>query len=209
MGIASFFKSKKEDPFVSLLIQQAQVTARGLQILLQSLPVPDEASKVRLRDTEYEGDEVRRILIDELHKTFVTPVDREDIYNISHHLDEMLDYAMSTLEEMRLLKVEADEHLTLMINLNYQAAEEMVMAMMRLQKNPRVALEHARRARKLEGEVENTYHEAIADLFTKASDFKPLMNMLRRREVYRHVSNMADQASMAAHVVGMVVMKLT
>jgi uncharacterized protein Yka (UPF0111/DUF47 family) len=63
--------------------------------------------------------------------------------------------------------------------------------------------------KKIENEVEHLYRLAIADLFTKAKDFKPLMAMLRRREVYRHVANMSDKADDAANVVGMVVMKLT
>ncbi len=75
--------------------------------------------------------------------------------------------------------------------------------------NPRVAGEHARRAKKIENEVEHLYRVAIGELFTKAKDFSPLMVMLRRRELYRHVSNMADQADKAADILGMVVMKLT
>ena len=57
--------------------------------------------------------------------------------------------------------------------------------------------------------TEDLYRVAIGELFTKAKDFKPLMAMLRRREIYRHVSNMADQADKAADIIGMVVMKLT
>jgi uncharacterized protein len=209
MGIAAFPGSKKKDKFIQLLIQQCEISARGLQMLEAVIHTLDEEAMELMRKEEYAGDEVRRILIDELHKTFVTPLDREDIYNISHHIDEMLDYALSTVHELTLLKIKPDEYLVEMINLNRQAAEELVIAVQRLQENPQVALEHARRARKLEGEVERVYRHAIADLFTKAKDFGPLMEMLRRREVYRHVSNMADQASAAAHVLGMVVIKMT
>jgi uncharacterized protein len=209
MGIASFFRNKGEDRFITLLIEQSEITAKGLALLEEVIHNLDGDALEAMRKQEYDGDEVRRILIDELHKTFVTPLDREDIYNISHHIDEMLDYALAAVKQMKLLKVDADEHLITMVNRNRQAADELAMAMHRLRDNPRVAQEHARRARKLESEVETLYQAAIADLFTKANDFKPLMNMLRRREVYRHVSNMADRASAAAHVIGMVVMKLT
>jgi len=149
------------------------------------------------------------VLIDELHNTFVTPFDREDIFNLSLNIDDMLDYALTTIQEMNLLGVEADEHLTYMVSLIRQEAEELAMAMRRLVANPRVAGQHAQRAKKLESEVEDTYRRAIAELFTKAKDFKPLMLMLRRREVYRHVANMSDKANAAADVFGMVVMKLT
>lgn len=209
MGIASFFKGRREDKFIRLLIEQTNLTTEGLKLLEKCIQHPNEESVEKMRQQEYAADEVRRILIDELHKTFVTPLDREDIFNLSLHIDEMLDYALTTVEEMELLEIVADEHLSEMVSLIRQAAEELEMAMLRLRDNPRVAGDHARRARKLENDVDHLYRIAIADLFTKAKDFKPLMAMLRRREVYRHVSNMADRASMAADVVGMVVMKLT
>jgi predicted phosphate transport protein (TIGR00153 family) len=208
LGISAPIKGKG-DKFIGLLIQQSQITAEGLSILQDCMRELSDDSLDAMRAKEYEGDEVRRVLIDELHKTFVTPLDREDIYNISHHIDEMLDYAHTTIQQMVILEVEADDYLDRMVDLNRQAADEMAMAMVRLQENPLVALEHARRTRKLESEVEHIYRQAIADLFTKAKDFKPLMEMLRRREVYRHVSNMADQADAAAHTLGMIVIKMT
>lgn len=209
MGIPSLPGTSKRDKFIQLLIQQSEITARGVSMLEARLEELDDEVFKQMREMEYEGDEVRRILIDELHKTFVTPLDREDLYNISHHIDEMLDYSLATVEEMLLLDIQPDDHLREMISLIRQAADEMAVAMQRLQENPMIALEHARRTRKLESEVETLYRVAIANLFTKAKDFKPLMEMLRRREVYRHVSNMADQASAAAHVVGMIVIKMT
>ena len=209
MSFLGRFKNKKEDTFISLLIRQAEVTVEGIQLLQECIQQPDETAIEKMRAKEYEADEIRRILIDELHNTFITPIDREDIFNLSLNIDEMIDYALTTIQEMSLLDVDADEHLEEMVALVRQEAEELAMAMHRISANPRVAGDHAQRAKKMENEVEKIYRLAIADLFTKAKDFKPLMAMLRRREVYRHVANMSDRANDAANVVGMVVMKLT
>lgn len=212
MGITGIFKrGQKEDKFVSLLIQQSEITAAGLRLLEEWVTAPKVKSEAveQMRVKEVEADEVRRILIDELHNTFVTPFDREDIFMLSLYLDDVLDYAYTTAEEMRLLDIEADDHLSEMVRYTREATEELALAIKRLSANPRVAGDHARRAKKLENEVDHLYRVAIGELFTKAKDFKPLMVMLRRREIYRHVSNMADQADMAADVMGMVVMKLT
>lgn len=206
MGI---FKSHTEDKFVSLLIQQAAITTEGIKLLETCILQPDEDGIEQINAKEYEGDEIRRILIDELHNTFITPFDREDIFNLSLNIDDMLDYALTTIEAMNLLKIDADEHLIQMVSLIRQAAEELTMATHRLSGNPRVAGQHAQRAKKLNSDVGDLYRVAIADLFTKAKDFKPLMVMLRRREVYRHVANMSNMANAAADVFGMVVMKLT
>jgi predicted phosphate transport protein (TIGR00153 family) len=209
MGFLDRFKNQKDDTFISLLIQQAEVTVDGIKLLQECIQQPDETAIEKMRAKEYEADEIRRILIDELHNTFITPIDREDIFNLSLNIDEMIDYALTTIEEMSLLNVDVDEHLEEMVALVRQEAEELAMAMHRISANPRVAGDHAQRAKKIENEVEHLYRLAIADLFTKAKDFKPLMAMLRRREVYRHVANMSDKADDAANVVGMVVMKLT
>ena len=212
MGISGPFKrGKKEDKFVSLLIEQCKITVEGVQILESWVKQPQVESEAieEMRQKELEGDEVRRIIIDELHNTFVTPFDREDIFQLSLYIDDMLDYAYTTVEEMLMLGTEPDDHLSEMIKINREAAQELHQAMERLTSNPRVAGDHGRRAKKLENDVEHLYFNAISDLFKKAKDFKPLMEMLRRREIYRHVSNMADRANKAADVIGIVVMKLT
>ncbi len=212
MGISGIFKrGQKEDKFISLLIEQSEITSEGMRLLEEWVSAPKVKDKAidQMREREFAADEVRRILIDELHNTFVTPFDREDIFMLSLYFDDILDYAYTTVEAMRLLHIEADDYLTQMVTYCREAAEEMELAVKRLSSNPRVAGDHARRAKKLENEVDNLYRVAIGDLFTKAKDFDPLMVMLRRREVYRHVSNMADQADKAADILGMLVMKLT
>ena len=212
MGISGVFKrGKKEDKFITMLIEQSKITAAGLRLLEDWVTAPKLKGEAvdQMRIKELEGDEVRRILIDELHNTFITPFDREDIFMLSLYLDDVLDYAFTTIEEMRLLDIGADDYLSEMVRYCREATEELELAIKRLSANPRVAGDHGRRAKKFENEVDHLYRVAIGELFTKAKDFKPLMVMLRRREIYRHVSNMADQADKAADVIGMLVMKLT
>ena len=213
MGVSSFFKgrNKGEDKFVKLLTKQSEITVSGLRLLEEWVKAPRVESEAveQMRDKELRADEIRRILIDELHNTFITPFDREDIFMLSLYIDDVLDYAYTTAEGMRLLDIDADDYLTEMVKLIREGTEELELAIKRLVNNPRVAGDHGRRAKKIENEVDNLYRVAISDLFKKAKDFKPLMAMLRRREIYRHASNMADQVDHAADVVGMVVMKLT
>lgn len=212
MGVAGIFKrGKKVDKFVGMLTEQTQITVEGLKLLEKWLGKSELKDKAidQMRAKEIEADEVRRILIDELHNTFITPLDREDIFMISLYIDDILDYCYTTVEEMQLLGTEADDYLVKMVTFTREATEELEMAFHTISSNPRVAGEHAKRCKKIENEVEHLYRLAIGDLFTKAKDFEPLMVMLRRREVYRHVSNMADQADKAADILGMVVMKLT
>lgn len=203
------FARKRENKFIELLIRQAAKTEDGIKLLLTLIERPDKDSLEQLRGVEKEADEIRRIIIDELHNTFITPIDREDIFNLSLFIDDMIDYALTTLEEMVLLKVDADDHLRQMIALVAQEAEELHLATQRLTNNQRVAGDHARRTKKLENEVDHLYRIAVAELFSKVDDLQSLPALFNRREVYRHVSNMSDRADTAANVFGMVVMKLS
>lgn len=206
MGI---FKRKADNVFIRLLVQQAQATKAGIMALLDFVSTGNEVAAEQVGEIEKQGDELRRILIDELHKTFVTPFDREDIYDLSLYLDDVLDYAHTTVLELRMLGVKPDEHLVEMVARLLEAADELLLAMERLDRNPLVALDHSRRIKHRENQVERVYREAIAELFSGPEDVHHVMEMLRLREVYRHVSNAADRADEAANTLGSVIMKMT
>ncbi len=96
---------RKPDRFMELLIQQAEFTVQGMEGLVAYMQNQSDESADRVRKTEKEADEVRRILIDELNHTFITPLDREDIFTLSRTIDDILDYAYSTVDEMEILDV--------------------------------------------------------------------------------------------------------
>ena len=207
--MALFGNGKRENIFVRLLREQAEVLQRAAQALVRFVNDLNDQDADIIELSEKEGDEIRRVLIDELHKTFVTPFDREDIFELSLFLDDVLDYCYTTVLEMRLLDVKSDNYLQEMVTRVNEAADELLLAMQRLEKNPLVALEHSRRAKHRENQVEKLYRNALADLFAGPEDIHHVMMMLRTREVYRHISNAADQADQAANVIGKVVMKMT
>lgn len=162
-----------------------------------------------VRQCEEEADEVRRILISELNRTFVTPMDREDIFALSRAIDDILDYAWSTVQEMELLHVRPTPYLHRMVSLLGEAAHEVHMAMLRIKDHPQVATEHAQRAKALENRVEHVYREALADLFDGPAGPKRVIWILKMREVYRHLSNAADRGDTAANIIYDIVVKMT
>ena len=200
---------KREGIFHNLIEQQAEITFEGLQLLEKYLanPNPDLAEQLTLK--EKEADEVRRILIDELNRTFVTPFDREDIFALSRSIDDVLDYAHTTVYEMAVLDVKPTPYMHRIASLLKDATYEIYLAMQRLRKHPGVAIDHAQRAKALENRVEAVYREAIADLFDSATDVEHIVEMLKKREVYRHLSNAADRGDEAANVISDIVVKKT
>ena len=209
MGLKDLFK-KKPDKFLQLLLQQTSLTVRGLEQFKVYLKKRNSVVAKNVSKIEKEADEVRRILIEELMRTFVTPFDREDISSLSRDIDDILDYTNTTVDEMDILKVDSTVFMKRMATLLYEAAVELDLAVQRLQDGHlRVASDHAHRAKTLENRVEAVYREAIADLFRGPKDVKHVSEMLKVREIYRHLSNAADREDQAANVISDIVMKMT
>lgn len=209
MNWAKRFFKPRPDQFIQLLLQQADFTVQGVNALIEYLNKPSEKRAQAVKDLEKEADEVRRILIDELNRTFVTPIDREDIHALSRAIDDVLDYAYTTVDEMVILEVDPDEFLQRMASLLRDAAQEIHLSVQRLSDHPAVAEDHAVRAKALENRVEHVYREAIADLFHRPQDVEHIVEMLKLREIYRHLSNAADRGDEAANVLTDIVVKMT
>ncbi len=180
-----------------------------MDILKAYLANPAKDLADQLTAKEKEADEARRILIDELNRTFITPFDREDIFALSRAIDDILDYAYSTMTEITILKVQPTEYMVRICSLLRDATFELMKAMEILQDHPAVAAEHAQRAKALENRVETVYREALADMFVETDDVQTLVNILKLREVYRHLSNAADRGDEAAHFLADIIVKTT
>lgn len=201
--------SNRQNKFIKLIQEQAALTLEGLEALNAYMETHDKEAVSLLTKIEKEADEVRRILIDELNRTFITPFDREDIFALSRTIDDVLDYAYSTVDEMDVLKVEPTPYMRRIASLLKEAANELYLASSRLEENKAVAGNHAQRAKALENRVEAVYRDAIADLFSGPEDVHEIMEMLKMREVYRHLSNAADRGDEAANVIANIVVKVS
>ena len=202
------FKSKP-DRFVKLLVQQAEYTLKGMEALKEYMDNPCKERARVITQMEKDADEVRRILIDELNHTFVTPMDREDIHALSRAIDDIIDYGYTTVGEMDILEVQPNDYLRRMVSLLRDAAREIHLSVLRLSDHPDVAEDHAVRAKALENRVETVYREALADLFHLPRDVEHIVEMLKLREIYRHLSNAADRGDEAANVLTDIVVKMT
>lgn len=199
---------KKPNRFIELLTQQAKLTEEGMTALVAYFEKPTKRRAEVVDKLETEADEIRRILIDELNHTFVTPFDREDIHALSRAIDDMLDYAYTTVVEMSILDVEPNNYMREIGMLLTKSASEIHMAVQRLADHPSVALNHAVRSKQIENQVETLYRQALADLFHQPKDADHIVEMLKLRETYRHLSNAADRGDEAANRVSDIVVKI-
>jgi uncharacterized protein Yka (UPF0111/DUF47 family) len=197
----------RPDIFLERLRQQCALTMEGSEALAEYMRKPNKRNARRVRELEKEADEIRRILIDELNRTFVTPIDREDIHALSRAIDDLLDDTWFTINEMDILEVEPNAFLQQMTDLLTQGAQEIKLAMDRMQQHPGVASTHAVRAKHAKNRMETLYAEALADLFRKPKDLDNVIMMLKLREIYRHLFHAAGRIDDAANVMNDVVVK--
>lgn len=199
---------KKPNRFIELLTQQAQLNEEGLIALVAYFEKPTKRRADAVDKLETQADEIRRILIDELNRTFVTPFDREDIHALSRAIDDMLDYAYTTVVEMSILEVDPNPYMHEIGTLLVKSANEIHMGVQRLSDHPGVAQNHAVRVKQIENQVENLYRQALADLFHQPKDPDHIVEMLKLRETYRHLSNAADRGDEAANILSDIVVKM-
>lgn len=207
MGLKNLFK-RNPSKFTVRLLEQADLMVTGLDGLMNYMEKRSKTVAHQISMTEKAADEVRRILIEELMKTFVTPYDREDIFTLSREIDDVLDYANTTVDEMEILDVEPTPQMQKMARLLYDASIEIRLAVERLQdRHFTVSNTHTQRAKSLENQVESLYREALGDLFKEPEDISHVITMLKVREIYRHLSNAADREDGAANVISDIIMK--
>jgi hypothetical protein len=198
-----FFAKGKN--FFKMLSDQAAKTLEGIEALAIFVEDQNQENGKQVKRIETEADELRRILVEELHQTFITPMDREDIYALSRAVDDIVDYANTTVDEMEIYAVTSEEHLREMVDILRKAAREINDAVKILETYPHISMEHAVKAKFYENAMEKAYHTALADLFKKTDT----LYMLKMREIYRHLSNAADRCDQAANIICSIVMKTT
>ena len=181
-------KRKKEDNFFDLLTKQSELLAKGMHLLHEYCLTGDEKVADAVIKTEDEGDMVRRILVDEINKSFITPFDREDLFKLSSKLDEILDYAKTSVDEIRLFKVKADTEMTDITAALSEMADHIILAVSNMEHHEAISSDEAIYVKAMENKVGDLTVKALTKLFDEA-DFR---SIFKYREIYRHLNQTAD-----------------
>lgn len=200
------FKRRKSI-FLKLLIDQAERTMEGVEYLKDYMESEDRSTAKDIDNKEKEGDEVRRILIDEINRNFSTPFDREDIFSLSRAIDDILDYANTAVDEMSILNIRSNPHLIKMSDILSRSARNLYQAVKMLSSYPNVSTNHVIKVKEFENRLEKVYRTALSELFSTPKDLKGIIDILKTRELYRHISNAGDKCDEAANIIGDILVK--
>ena len=198
------FKRKESLNFYALLIQQAQVIRDAVQALCDFCQDPTQEKGDFVKVKEKEADDIRRELVDDINRTFITPIDRDDLYRLSTSIDDLADYAWTTVKEARIYDITPDDHLLAMARTLLQMADGLLVCMQKLEKDHAGVAVEATKVKKLENALNVQFHQSIAELF-EADDIKKI---LKYREIYNHMNHAADKGDFSADILLDIVVKL-
>ena len=190
------FKRKESLNFYGLLIQQAQVIRDAVEALCVFCETPTQENGDFVKVKEKEADTVRRELVDDINRTFITPIDRDDLYRLSSSIDDLADYAWTTVKEIRIYDIQPDAHLLEMARTLLKMADGLLVCVQNLEKNHAVVSTEATKVKKLENTLNVQFHKSIAELF-EADDIKKI---LKYREIYSHMNHAADKGDFSADI---------
>jgi hypothetical protein len=179
----------------------------------------------RVRAMEKAGDELKAHNMQVLSRAFATPMDREDIYRAIMTIDEILNYAKTTVREVDALGLAPDAHMAEMARLIRDGSRALRDGYAKLSSAAADADTDAAAARKAERSTEKVYRAALQELFdaeeyidalskkkrakdAEANAMAYVIEMFKRRELYRHLSNAADRLEHAGGVLHDIVVQI-
>ena len=160
-----------------------------------------------INDLEHQGDAITHQIMGQLHRTFITPFDREDIALLAHSIDDVIDFIHAAADAMLLYKVERPT------NKAKELADIVVQAVVEVEKAVSEVHDHVGRKdlmnrcveiNRLENLGDGVYRSAMAELFDNSAD---MAGIIKWREIYSHMESVIDRCEDIANILEGVAIK--
>jgi predicted phosphate transport protein (TIGR00153 family) len=203
----SFFP--KEAAFFTLFRKGAGISvqvAEQLQDMLYKWEDPESSLEI-ISQLEHEGDTVTHEIIAMLHRTLITPFDREDIALLAHSMDDVTDFIEASVDAMILYKVGGPtDRARELSNVMVDICKEVERAVTEIEQsiNLKKMLDRCIEINRLENVADKIYRAALADLF---SDQKDMAFIIKWREIYEYMESAIDSCEDIANVLEGVALK--
>jgi predicted phosphate transport protein (TIGR00153 family) len=193
--------------FFDLFVEAGQNSLRAARLLQEMLEVwPDDPGGLArdILKAEQEGDRITHDIVQRLNTTFVTPLDREDIYALATKLDDIVDYIEEAADFLGLYKIEAP----------MEQAQEMAGVLVRSCEQLNLALGELRgfkgldkywiEIHRLENDGDRISRDAVASLFANGID--PMV-VIRWKDIFAVLERAIDATETVAHILEGIVIK--
>jgi len=199
----------REEKFFDLFQASAQNVVEAAHRLKEMVDSWEhvEGSVDEITELEHKGDIITHDIMARLNRTFVTPFDREDIVQLAHSLDDIIDFIHAAADSMLLYKVSRPgPRAKELAGIIVQAAEEVEKVMPQIRKHIVLSqvLKRCVEINRLENVADRVYRSAMAELFADSSD---IADVIKWREIYAHMESATDRCEDVADVLEGVAIK--
>ena len=197
----------REEKFYHLFLKQVEIISEASRLLLEGV----RGGKARLAGAateinvlEHRGDEVIHELFTRLNQTFITPIDPEDIHNLSSALDNVLDGVEDTAHRLVSYRIDpVPEAMVKLSEIVASCAKSLKAAFQALENNGPI-MEHCIEINRLENEADLIGRSSVVELFDNEKD--PIL-LIKLKEVYEFFEGTIDSCEDVADVLQNVVVK--
>jgi hypothetical protein len=196
----------KEEDFFTLFRKQATLVRSGCDQLQEMMERFDdlEGRAARLKETEHDGDLVTHEVFERLNRTFITPLEREDIHRLASGLDDVLDAVEALGSRIVLFKVRrATPEAIQLAGIVARCAVQVEQAILNL-KHFKNLMGFTIEINRLENEADTLSRQVVADLFDGTHD---VLDVMRWKELYGRLENAADRCEDVANTIEGIVLR--
>jgi uncharacterized protein len=195
-----------DDTFYGMFAASAGNLISAADVLAEMMPASANREKLadQMKDLEHAGDTITHRIFRQLNSSFITPFDREDIYNLASHLDDVMDALEAAADLIVLTKLDAlPREMQRQVELCQKAAAETDTAMRRLRSLADLE-PYWIEVNRLENEADKTYRRLVSRLFGGEFD---ALTVLKLKEVADNLEAAADAFEHVANVVETIAVK--
>ncbi|NTV72964.1 DUF47 domain-containing protein [Geothrix sp. 21YS21S-2] len=184
-------------------------SAKHFEAEFKSRQTPGEWAGMRrkMKDLEHVGDEITHEIVDRLNRTFMTPIEREDILHLAHCLDDVVDCLDGVCERLVLYKITAVMPTAVELGrLIVAGAEEIkpLIGHLRNMSNGKDINKRIQYCNELENQADAVYHAALAEIFENPKD--PI-ELIKWKEILSLLEDATDRIELVSKVVSSTVMR--
>jgi hypothetical protein len=198
----------QEKHFFDMLEEQADTVLEGAEALLDMVKNFDHVmeKRDRIKDIEHRGDEIVHQVAESLTRTFVTPIDQEDLSKLTSRLDDILDYIEAASHRMWSYEIKSiPPDMIKLTEVILTSSREVNHAVKDLRnfKGKNEIVKHCIEINRLENTGDDITHVAVADLFKKYD----AVNIIKLKEIFEYLEEATDKCEDAADVIKDIFMK--
>jgi predicted phosphate transport protein (TIGR00153 family) len=199
----------REEKFFELFEDSAHNTVKAAKVLNELVDKWEhiEQRVEEIKELEHIGDTITHEIIARLHRTFVTPFDREDIALLAKSLDDVIDFIDNAACSMDIYKVDAPgSRAKELADIIIQATAEVEHAVLELRHRAKLKeiMERCVEINRLENMADVVFRAAMAELFEDTTD---MARIIKWREIYEHMESATDRCEDVANVLEGVALK--